>query len=453
MHSCFFPTALLPDGWARNVQITIADGAITSVHVDADRNATPDGTTCFAGIALPGMPNLHSHAFQRGMAGLAQRGGDFWSWREVMYRFVAVLTPDDIQAIAALAYMEMLEAGFTAVAEFHYLHHASDGSKYANPAETSARIAAAAEQTGIGLTLLPVFYAHGGFNAAPPAPGQRRFLTDLDRYATLLAAAQRAIAALPDARLGLAPHSLRAATPRELTALVALAAGRVLHIHVAEQTREVEDCLSATGTTPVQHLLASAPIDHRWCVVHATHMTAAETTALAATGAIAGLCPITEADLGDGVFPALAWRDAGGKFGIGTDSNTAISAAQELRLLDYSQRLTHRTRNVLTPPGRSTGRYLWNEATSAGAQVLDRAIGALAPGQRADIVILDPAHPALTSRTDDAILDAMIFAAATPCITDVLVGGKHVVHAGRHIARDQILAAWQQTARRLTATL
>ena len=453
MHSFVFPTALLPDGWARNVQITTADGAITSVHADADPHAMPDGTTCIAGIALPGMPNLHSHAFQRGMSGLAQRGGDFWSWREVMYRFVAVLTPDEIQAIAALAYMEMLEAGFTAVAEFHYLHHAPDGTEYANPAETGARIAAAAEQTGIGLTLLPVFYAHGGFNAAPPAAGQQRFVTDLDRYATLLEHAQRAIAPLPDARLGLAPHSLRAATPGELTALVALAAGRVLHIHVAEQTREVQDCLAATGATPVQHLLASAPIDHHWCVVHATHMTAPETTALAATGAIAGLCPITEADLGDGIFPALAWRDAGGKFGIGTDSNTAISASQELRLLDYSQRLTHRARNVLTPSGTSTGRHLWNEATSGGAQALDRAIGTLAPGHRADIVILDPAHPALTGRTDDAILDAMIFAAATPCIIDVLVGGNHVVRAGRHIASDRILTAWQQTAHRLTTAL
>jgi formiminoglutamate deiminase len=396
------------------------------------------------------MPNLHSHAFQRGMAGLAQRGGDFWSWRDVMYRFLAILTPDDIETIAALAYMEMLEAGFTAVAEFHYLHHAPDGTEYANPAETSARIAAAAEQTGIGLTLLPVFYAHGGFNAAPPTPGQRRFITDLDRYATLLEHAQRAIAPLADARLGLAPHSLRAATPQELTALTTLAAGRVLHIHVAEQTREVEDCLSATGATPVQHLLASAPVDQSWCLIHATHMTATETTALAATGAIAGLCPITEADLGDGIFPTLAFRDAGGTFGIGTDSNTAISPTQELRLLDYTQRLTHRARNVLTPPNLSTGRHLWNEATRGGAQALDRAIGALAPGHRADIIILDPSHPALTGRTDDAILDAMIFAAAIPCITDVIVGGRQIVRDGQHIAHRDIVERWRRTAASLT---
>jgi formimidoylglutamate deiminase len=358
------------------------------------------------------MPNLHSHAFQRGMAGLVQRGGDFRSWRRVMYRFLAALTSDDIEAVAALAYMEMLEAGFTAAAEFLYLHHAPGGTAYANPAELSTRIATAAEQSGIGLTLLPVFYAHGGFNAAPPAPEQRRFITDLDSYTALLEAAQHAIAALPDARLGLAPHSLRAATAPELAALVTLAVGRVLHIHLAEQHREVEDCLAATGQRPVEHLLANLPIDHRWCAIHATHMTAAETNALAASGAIAGLCPITEADLGDAIFPALAWRDGGVKFGIGTDSNTAISAPQELRLAEYGQRLTHQARNVLAPPGISTGRHLWDRATSGGAQPLERRIGAIAPGHRADIVILDPADPALTGRAGDAILDTLIFAAA-----------------------------------------
>jgi formimidoylglutamate deiminase len=445
----FLPTALLPTGWAHDVRITVADGTITAV----DAAAAPDHATRLPGIAVPGMPNLHSHAFQRGMAGLAQRGGDFWSWREVMYRFVAVLTPDDIETVAALAYMEMLEAGFTAVAEFHYLHHAPDGAPYANPAELSARIAAAAEHTGIGLTLLPVFYAHGGFNAAPPMSGQRRFITDLDRYAALLEGAQRAIAALPDGRLGLAPHSLRAATADELAALVTLAAGRVLHIHVAEQRGEVNDCLTATGQRPVEHLLATTAIDRRWCLIHATHMTEDETTALAATGAVAGLCPITEADLGDGIFRALAWRDNGGTFGIGTDSNTAISATQELRLLEYGQRLHHQARTLLAPPGVSNGRHLWGQATTGGAQALDRRIGQLAPGHRADIVVLDPAHPALIGREGDAVLDALIFAAATPCIADVVVAGRHVVCNGRHIARDRIVRAWQQTATRLTAAL
>jgi formiminoglutamate deiminase len=446
MPSFFLPTVLLPAGWAANVRLSTDGGVITAV----ERNASvTSADIVLPGIALPGLPNLHSHAFQRGMAGLAQRGGDFWSWREVMYRFVAVLTPDDIEAIAALAYMEMLEAGFTAVAEFHYLHQGVDGAEYANPAETAARIAEAAEQTGIGLTLLPVFYAHGGFNAAPPTPGQRRFITDLDRYAVLLEAAASAIATLPDARIGVAPHSLRAATATELSKVVQLAAGRVVHIHVAEQQREVDECRAATGATPVQYLLARVPVDGRWCIVHATHMTAAETTALAATGAVAGLCPITEADLGDGIFPALGWRDAGGRFGIGTDSNTAISASQELRLLDYSQRLAHHGRVLLAPAGISTGRYLWGEAAAGGAQALDRAIGAIAPGRRADFVILDPAHPALMGRSGDAVLDALVFAAATPCIADVVVGGTHVVRDGQHIARDRIVARWQRTAERL----
>lgn len=441
--------ALLPDGWARDVCLTVTDGTITALQIDA---AAGDAVR-LSGVALPGMPNLHSHAFQRGMAGLAQRGGDFWSWREVMYRFQAALTPDDVEAIAALAYMEMLEAGFTAVAEFHYVHHAPDGAGYDNPAELSARIATAAETSGIGLTLLPVFYAHGGFNAAPPAPGQRRFVNDLDGYARLLDGAARAIAKLPDARLGLAPHSLRAATAPELARLVQLAAGRVLHIHIAEQTLEVDDCLAATGQRPVEHLLANVPVDDRWCPVHATHMTGIETTALATTGAVAGLCPITEADLGDGVFPAIAWREACGRFGIGTDSNTAISAAQELRLLEYSQRLQHRARTLLAPSGISSGRYLWEHAARGGAQALDRAIGVIAPGHRADFVVVDPVHPALLGRDEDALLDAMIFAAATPCITDVVGGGRHVVHDGRHIARDGILAAYQRTVRRLADAL
>lgn len=439
------PVALLPEGWARDVHLTVTDGTIAAVQP-----GVPAGpATRLSGVALPGLPNLHSHAFQRGMAGLAQRGGNFWSWREVMYRFQTALTPEDVEAIAALAYMEMLEAGFTAVAEFHYLHHDPSGTPYAEPAAMCARLAAAAATTGIGLTLLPVFYAHGGFNAAAPTPGQHRFITDLDFYARLLEGAAQAIAALPDARLGLAPHSLRAVTVDELTRLAQLAAGRVLHIHVAEQQREVADCLATTGARPVDYLLANAPVDHRWCLVHATHMTTAETQAASTTGAVAGLCPVTEADLGDGLFPALAWRETGGRFGIGTDSNTAISAVQELRLLEYGQRLQHQARTLLAPPGQSTGRFLWDQAARGGAQALDRRVGAIAPGHRADLVIIDPDHPALLGREDDARLDALIFAAATPCITDVLVGGRHVVRDGRHIARDRILDAWRHTARRL----
>jgi formimidoylglutamate deiminase len=447
MQAYFFPCALLPDGWAHNVRLTVADGTITAVQ----RDAVSGEASRLPGTALPGMPNLHSHAFQRGMAGLAQRGGDFWSWRDVMYRFQATLSPEDTEAIAALAYMEMLEAGFTAVAEFHYLHHAPDGKPYANLAELSARVASAAQQTGIGLTLLPVFYAHGGFGAAAPAAGQCRFVCDLDQYARLLEAAQRGLATLSDARLGVAPHSLRAVSAGELRQIAILAAGRVMHIHVAEQIPEVEECLAVTGVRPVDHLLAHATVDQRWCIVHATHMNHSETSTLAATGAVAGLCPITEADLGDGCFPALAWRDAGGRFGIGTDSNTAISVTQELRMLEYSQRLHYRARNVLAPGKVSTGRYLWDQATSSGAQALDRRIGALAPGCRADIVVTDPTHPALIGRSGDMMLDALIFGVATTCVTDVIVGGRHVVREGRHIARERILAGWYNVARHLMA--
>lgn len=449
MDRYFLPKALLPDGWADNVRITVADGTIAAVETEA----TPDSTTRLPGIALPGMPNLHSHAFQRGMAGLSQRGGDFWSWREVMYRFQAALTPDEVEAIAALAYMEMLESGFTAVAEFHYLHHAPDGTAYTDPAELCARIAAAACETGIGLTLLPVFYAHGGFREAPPSPGQCRFVSDLDLYARLLHGAERAIATLPDAHVGLAPHSLRAVSVQELNELAAIAAGRVLHIHIAEQTREVDECLAATGQRPVDHLLAHVPVDRRWCLVHATHMTKAETAALAATSAVAGLCPVTEADLGDGLFPALDWHRADGRFGIGTDSNTAISVAQELRLLEYGQRLLHRARNLLAPTGISTGRHLWDQCTRGGAQALRRHIGAIAPGHRADIITIDPAHAALAGRADDALLDAMIFATTASCVDTVMVGGRALVHNGRHIARDPIIARYRTAIRRRATSL
>jgi formimidoylglutamate deiminase len=445
MQTYFSPCALLPDGWAHNVRLTVANGTITAVQ----RDTTSGDAIRLPGTALPGMPNLHSHAFQRGMAGLAQRGGDFWSWRDLMYRFQAALSPEDTEALAALAYMEMLEAGFTAVGEFHYLHHAPDGKPYANPAELSVRVVSAAEQTGIGLTLLPVFYAHGGFGAAAPAAGQYRFVCDLDQYARLLEAAQLGLATLPDARLGVAPHSLRAVSGGELRQITVLAAGRVVHIHVAEQVREVEECLAATGVRPVEHLLAHAPVDKRWCIIHATHMNYSETSALAATGAVAGLCPITEADLGDGCFPAPAWRDAGGRFGVGTDSNTTISATQELRMLEYSQRLHCLARNVLAPAKVSTGRYLWDQATISGAQALDRRIGTLAPGCRADIVVTDPTHPALIGRSGDLMLDALIFAASTPWVSDVIVGGRHIVREGRHVARERILAAWRNVARHL----
>jgi len=438
-----FATAYLPTGWASNVRVVIAAGRIAKIETDV---AALAGDECHT-IALPGLGNLHSHAFQRGMAGLAERRGQtddsFWTWREVMYRFVERMGPDDLAAIAALAYVEMLETGFTRVGEFHYVHHDTNGVAYANPAAMSAAIAQAAGETGIALTLLPVFYAHGGFGGQAPTAGQRRFLHDLDGFARLRDHAGRALADLPDAVLGLAPHSLRAATPEQLTGLVAMAGTAPIHIHIAEQTREVDDCLAWSGARPVEWLFDNAPVDHRWCLVHATHMTSAETRQLAQSGAVAGLCPITEANLGDGLFSALDY--AGGAWGVGSDSNVMIDASEELRLYEYGQRLTHRGRNLLAPsPGASTGAALYAGALAGGARALGAPSG-LAIGNSADIVTLDADHASLIGRTGDALIDGWIFAAGRGAIDCVWRHGTKLVSQGRHHARETVLRRYRAT--------
>ena len=367
-----FDHALLPSGWARDVRVDVADGAITRVTPDAPR----DGAQRVAGLAIPGMPNLHCHAFQRGMAGLAERRGpahdSFWTWREVMYRFLGKLTPDDAEAIAAFAYMQMLETGFTAVGEFHYLHHDIDGRPYADLGEMAARIAAAAPATGIGLTLLPTLYIYGGFGGAAPNEGQKRFLNDPDRYAALLARSREIVKTLPDARVGIAPHSLRAVTPEALRDAVAAHGDGPIHIHAAEQTKEVADCIAALKTTPVAWLLDNADVDPRWCLIHATHMTEDETRRLAASGAVAGFVRSPRPRSATASSTARNFSQAGGRFGVGTDSNIQIGAAAELRMLEYSQRLRRHTRNVFAQEGESTGTRIYAEACKGGAQALGR---------------------------------------------------------------------------------
>ncbi len=452
MRRLFFDVALLPDGWARNVVVGVEGGSISSVVVDAEIGAAERA----GAIAIPGLASLHSHTFQRGMAGLAETRGpasdSFWSWRQVMYRFLSALSAEDIEAIAAFAFMEMLENGFTAVGEFHYLHHAIGGAAYANPAEHCERIASAASQSGIGLTLLPVFYAQGGFGGLAASEGQRRFITDLDAFATLHAGARRAIATLPDARIGVAPHSLRAVSPEALEALLAAHPEGPVHIHIAEQLREVEDCLAWSGRRPVEWLYDHVEVDRRWCLVHATQMTAAEGRLLARSGAVAGLCPITEANLGDGIFDAPTLLAEAGFFGVGTDSNVEITAPGELKQLEYSQRLGLRARNVFSQrEGQSTGAALYHGALAGGARALGRAIGQIAPGFRADVVTLDDAHPDLAGVRDDRWLDAYIFASASRAIDSVFVGGKKTVEAGRHLERENIVARYAGTMARIAA--
>jgi formimidoylglutamate deiminase len=470
MTTLHLASALLPSGWTGDVRVVVTDGTIAGVTA----GAAPEPGDERHQLAIPGMASLHSHAFQRGMAGLAETRGDtadtfgrdtfrrdtFWTWRETMYRFALAMTPDDVESVATLLYVEMLEQGYTRVGEFHYLHHDRDGAPYANPAEMAVRIAQAAGTAGIGLTLLPCFYAHSSFGGAAPHAGQRRFICSVDQFARLVAAARQAIGPLPGANIGVAPHSLRAVTPEELADVAPLADGGPVHIHAAEQVREVEDCIAWSGRRPVEWLLEHAAVGRRWCLIHATHMTAAETTALAGSGAVAGLCPITEASLGDGIFAAREYCDAGGRFGIGTDSNVLVSVAGELRQLEYGQRLKHRERNVLSGglagglcggPGVSTGRALFDAAVAGGAQALAQPAAGIAPGARADIVTLDTAHPSLAGRSGDAVLDGWIFAAGADAIDCVWAGGDKVVAGGRHALRRQARDQFNATVRKLLA--
>ncbi|MEN3746433.1 formimidoylglutamate deiminase [Sphingomonas sp. HF-S3] len=438
----WFETAWIDGCWTDRVRLRFADGRIASVEHCVDPAASDERHA----IGVPGLPNVHSHAFQRGMAGLAERRGpgddDFWSWRELMYRFVERITPDDLEAIAAQAYAEMLESGFTRVGEFHYLHHLPDGT--AGP-QMAAAIVAAARATGIGLTLLPVFYAQGGFGGIPAGPAQRRFITGVDGYARLIEQSRDLASVLPGARVGIAPHSLRATTLDQLRAILPLAQDGPVHIHVAEQVKEVEDCLAWSGQRPVEWLLDKMPVDPDWTLVHATHLVEAERRAMAASGAVAGLCPITEANLGDGLFPAPAYLADGGAIAVGSDSNVRIDAAEELRLLEYGQRLSARARNVLAGEHRSaTGARLFDAAVRGGRRSLGIA------DDRADFVALDPSDPAFVGRRGDALIDSWIFAARAP-VDCVWQQGVKCVADGRHVARDAIERRFRAALTRLIA--
>ncbi len=449
--SLYAADALTSGGWMRDVRIEIAaDGTIARVSPGAQS----DGAERVPGPLLPGMPNLHSHAFQRALAGRTGRasaeGDSFWTWRAAMYAFVDRIDADAFEAIAAQAYVEMLKAGYTAVAEFHYLHHDPQGNRYADPAEMARRIAVAAAETGIALTLLPVFYARGGFGGVPPTPGQRRFLHSLGDYARLIEILRRD-AATAGWNLGVAPHSLRALTPDDLAGVVAAGPGGApVHIHAAEQAKEVADCLAWSGARPIEWLLAHAGVDARWCVVHATHLTPEETRGLAASGAVAGLAPTTEADLGDGTFAARAYFDARGAFGIGSDSNTIIDPYAELRQLEWSQRLARQARNVLAGEGLPVGLALYAGAARGGAQALARRAGVIAPGARADFVVLDADDPALAGQPVDALLDAAIFGPCRRPVRAVMVGGRWVVRDGKHPREDAVLARYRATLARLS---
>ncbi|WP_338427205.1 formimidoylglutamate deiminase [Sphingopyxis kveilinensis] len=449
MASLWFERAWIGNRWQHHVRLKIADGKIFALETDVDA-APGDERHC---TGIPGLCNVHSHGFQRGMAGLSERRSrsddNFWSWREIMYRFLDRLTPEDVAAITAQAYAEMLEGGFTRVGEFHYLHHDPAGAPYADRAEMAAAIVEASAATGIGLTLLPVFYAHGNFGAVPPSAGQRRFLNDLDGFAALLDSARAKL--VGDANIGIAPHSLRAVTPDELAALLELSPTGPVHIHAAEQEKEVADCVTWSGARPVEWLLDHAGVDERWCLIHSTHLDDSEAQHLAASGAVAGLCPVTEANLGDGIFPAVDYLTAGGRFGVGTDSNILIDAAGELRALEYSQRLAQRARALLANDAAPfVGANLFGRAIVGGAQALGVSPG-LTAGHAADIVSLDLDHSSFAGADDATLLDRWIFAARGGAIDCVWRAGEKRVEKGRHLAADAIAAAYRACLDRLLA--
>ena len=444
----FAKTALLPDGWANDVLVRLSQGRITSVDV----GALPQGQR--VDILLPAMVNLHSHTFQRAMAGLTEKRGpgqdSFWTWRTLMYRFLDRLSPQDVESVAAMVMLEMAEAGYAAVAEFHYLHHAPGGGTYADLAEMSARIAAAAAQTGLGLTHLPVLYQRGGCDNRALTTGQLRFGNDPERFAKLWQAAAEALKGLPqDTVLGVAPHSLRAVDAAGLALAASLSPGTPVHIHVAEQMAEVDEVRQATGARPVEYLLAQHDLSSRWCLIHATQMAAFETEALARSGAVAGLCPITEANLGDGIFDGVRFAAAGGVFGVGSDSNVRISLSEELRLYEYSQRLLHRGRAMLGTAEKSTGRILYETACRGGALAGGRESGGVAVGHWADLLALDGSGPDLAGSAGDTILDTFVFAGDDRMVAEVWSAGRHIVSGGRHARRAEIREAYGRVMARL----
>ena len=446
--------ARLAEGWANDVRLSVRDGTVESVQTGVSARAGDVRVDTL----LPALGNLHSHSFQRAMAGMSEyrtSGRDsFWTWRALMYRFIERLTPDQIEAIAALTFMEMQEAGFAAVGEFHYLHHRPGGAPYADPAELSLRIFAAASETGIGLTHLPVLYSYGGAGRKAVEGGQLRFANDVDRYGALLQSVRSGLRDLPsDARMGIAPHSLRATAPDDLRRVLAGHRGGPVHIHIAEQPAEVSDIAGWLGARPVEWLLANAEVGADWCLIHATHMNSAETRALAASGAVAGLCPVTEANLGDGPFNGPAYLQAHGAFGIGSDSNVRISLTEELRTLEYSQRLRDMARNVMVVEEGSVGHMLYTGAARGGAQALGRKAGTIAVGQLADLVAIDSHDTALMALPRHQLLDGLVFAATDAAVTDVWSAGRHMVQGGRHVAREGIVARYRAAMDSVTAAL
>ncbi len=445
---------LMGQNWVTDARISCDDGRISAIET----GQPPAATDHRVDVLLPALANLHSHTFQRAMAGMTEvrvAGKEsFWTWRDLMYRFLDHLTPDHYEAIAALVFMEMQEAGFASVGEFHYVHHQQGGTPYAQLSELSDRVFAAAHETGIGLTHLPVLYSYGGVNQEPLVGGQLRFSNDLARFQRLHEACTSGLRHMPaDTQIGVAPHSLRATSPQDLAQLLQANQTGPVHIHISEQMQEVADVQAKLGARPVEWLLANADVDARWCLIHATHMTEAETVALAKSRAVAGLCPITESNLGDGIFNGTTYVENGGAFGFGSDSNVRISLTEELRTLEYSQRLRDQQRTLMVACAGSVGQFLFTGAARGGAQALGRAAGEIKLGNLADLVALDHSHPALFGLRPDQLLDGLCFAAGSDVVTDCWSAGRHVVRGGRHIKREAVVARYRSAITDLVSAL
>ncbi|ALK08021.1 formimidoylglutamate deiminase [Blastochloris viridis] len=440
-----FETALTADGWQREVLVTVADGHFATV----EPGGAADGAERIGGVALPGLPNLHSCVIERALAGLLERDGEAAA-AELAARVVAALNPDDVEAIAAQAYAEMLEAGFTAAGEFQTLHLDPNGRPYADVAEINAQVVAAAEQTGIALTLLPVLQVHGGFGPCPATPRQRRFLHDLDGFAELMRATRLTVAFYPGTRLGLAFHSLRTVTIGDIRRLAREAAAGPIHIQLAASDREVAECLAVTGARPASYLLDWVAVDERWCLIHPLQLSAEERLRLAKAGAVAGLCPVAEAHRGEAAFDAVPFLNEGGRIGVGTGSNLCTSPAGLLRTLEYSQRQRNRARPQLVRPDASAGRALFDLARLGGNQALAQPVGGITAGAPADVVVLDTGHPAFAGRSGDRVLDVWVFVAGAAAVRDVWVGGRQLVREGRHRDRDRIRTRFRAAMERLS---
>lgn len=453
--SIYCKQLLTSDGWVGSAIIQLDDqGIIRQISA----GGPGDATDCLTGHVIPGMPNLHSHAFQRQMAGVSygftHQPDSFWTWRNAMYHLADQITPEQMQSIAAWLQMEMLCAGYTSCAEFHYLHHQSGGVPYQDIAEMSARIVAAATSSGIALTLLPVLYCHSGFDNLEVNAHQRRFFNLPERFLDLYSACSKLLEGKSLHQLGLAPHSLRAVSGRQMDQVLQAVGDDAasIHIHIAEQPEEVIECLHHLGSRPLSWLLDHQEIDQHWCLIHATHADQSEIRRAAGSGAIAGLCPTTEADLGDGFFELESWLDAGGAFGIGSDSNLRLSVDEELRWLENEARLRSGRRNVLARDGLSCGRFLYEQAAKGGGVALGQPVGKIQAGFRADLVELDEQHPLLEGKIGDRVLDTFVFAAIPGMIRSVHVAGNRLVDRGRHARQEELEPAFRKAARNLAGS-